>query len=734
MKTKDKKIPLLKCEMVHNLPGRVRIRCRALKYLSKYEKDLIANFKEVEYIKDIKVSTKSFGLLVYYNMDSVTCDEVLEMAEAIISFYSLEAYKKEREANNYVKVQERRLQEETPKQILKRIAITGVGLLSSFRMNQELLPNNGFLSRFTTIPSILSLALSKDIFKSGVDSVLETKRPNADTLTMASIITALVTSRGTSALMTILLSDIAELMTAYTMVKTRNAIKDMIQVGEKEVWIKDKFGSLTKKSLQDVKENDIIVGQTGDKISVDGIVEDGEAIVDQSPITGEFMPVVRKKGESVFAGTIIKNGNLDIRAQKVGDETAVARIVHMVEEAPNNKAQIQVYADRFSAQLIPINFALAGLVYLTTRSVTRALNMMIIDYSCGVRLSTATALSASIHTAAKNGILLKGGNLIESMAEADTLILDKTGTMTEGKPKLVSIIPAKDIKEKDLLLYAAAAEETSTHPLAHSILSKIRKSGWKIPNHSETKVVVARGVETQVDGKTIRVGNKKFMLENDIKVDNLEDGIQRLVERGENVIFVSVDDYLAGVLGVQDPLRENMKKSLNRLRYLGFDDMKLLTGDLAGQARIVASKMALDEFESELLPEDKAKEVLNLQARGSKVIMIGDGINDALALAYADVGITLGDTRTDVAIEASDVTIMQNDPMLIPSTVNLSRDTMSIVKQNFATTVLVNTVGLFLGAIGVLPVFWGAVLHNMTTIAVVGNSARILFYDVDKRR
>ena len=725
---------LLQCDIIHSIKGRIRISCRALKYLQDQIEDLEKNLNNITSIKNTKVNIITGNVLIYYDPDISDTEEILEIAESVIYTYSLLAYKRDRVKNNNIVVKERRLQEESTMDIFKRIAITGVSLASSsFIPNIQLIPQGGLLSRFTTIPSIISFGLSKPIFESGIGSLFKTRRPNADTLTMASIVTALVTGRGVSALITILLSDIAELITAYTMSRTRNAIRDMMEFGETTVWKKLDDESLIQVPLSEIRIGDLVLGQTGDKVSVDGIVIEGEAVIDQAAITGEFMPVVRKEADNVFAGTVIKSGNITIKAERLGDDTAVSRIVHMVEDASNNKAQIQVYADKFSAQLIPLNFALAGLVYFTTKSVTRALNMLIIDYSCGVRLSTATALSAAIHTAAKNGILLKGGNLIESIAEADTLILDKTGTMTEGKPKIISIVANKGITQREVVELAAAAEETSNHPLAHAILSKVRKSGWNIPSHTFTKVYMARGVETIVDEKIVRVGNRKFMEENDIDVSCLEKEINHLINRGENIMFVAVDNYIIGVLGVCDTLRENMKKSINRLRYLGFDEVKLLTGDLENQAKIVANSMAIDGFESELLPEDKAKYVLQYQSKGSKVIMIGDGINDAPALAYADVGIAIGNTRTDIAMEASDVTISGDDPLLIPSVVNMSRKTMSIVKQNFATTVGVNTIGLLLGAIGVLPVFWGAVLHNMTTILVVGNSTRLLFYDFERK-
>ncbi|EHQ89508.1 heavy metal translocating P-type ATPase [Desulfosporosinus youngiae] len=728
-----KEQPLIQCDIVHSIPGRVRIKCRALKYLQKQTWDLEKNLNNIAIIKKATVNTITGNVLVYFDSTLADSDEILEIIETVTYTYSLIAHKNEQTKKSDVPVQERRLQEESYQDILGRIAITGAGFFAAnLTKGYVLLPQQGLLSRFTTLPALLSLGLSKSIFKSGMKSLLVTKRPNADTLTMASIITSLFSGSGVSALTTILLSDVAELITAYTMNRTRNAIKDMIAVGETFVWKKLDDDTVVQIPLSEIKVEDLVLGQTGNKISIDGIIVEGEAVIDQTAITGEFMPVVRKKGERVFAGTVIQSGNVTVKAEKVGDDTAVSRIVSMVEDAGNNKAQIQVYADRFSAHLIPLNFALAGIVYLTTKSVVRALNMLIIDYSCGVRLSTATALSAAIHTAARNGILLKGGNLIEAMAEADTLILDKTGTVTEGKPKVTSIVTKKNVSGEEVLRLAAAAEETSDHPLAYAILSKVRRSGLTIPEHSETIVHIARGVETKVDAKSVRVGNRKFMEENGIYISELEKEIAHLIDRGENLIFVSQAEELVGVLGVQDTLRANMKKAINRLRYLGFDELKLLTGDLANSAEIVAHSMAMDGFESELLPEDKAKYVLQAQSRGSRVIMVGDGINDAPALAYADVGVAIGNTRTDIAIEAADVTIASDDPLLIPSMVNMSRKTMSIVKQNFAVTIGINTVGLMLGAIGILPVFWGAVLHNSTTILVVCNSARLLFHNFER--
>jgi len=299
---------------------------------------------------------------------------------------------------------------------------------------------------------------------------------------------------------------------------------------------------------------------------------------------------------------------------------------------------------------------------------------------------------------------------------------------------LTTISPVDSLSERRLVELAAAAEEASTHPLAAAILGTVKRKGWRIPDHGSTEVRVALGMETRVGRSTIRVGSRRFMQSSGVGLAAADDAVSRLVSKGESVVYVARGRRLLGVLGVQDALRENMKKALNRLRQCGVDDIILLTGDVEQHAEIVASRMAVDSYEAELLPEDKAEVVLRLQSRGVRVAMVGDGINDAPALAYADVGLALGGRRTDIAIEASDITIASDDPLMIPGVTRLARETMSIVRQNFGISIGVNTAALMSASLGVLPVFWGAVVHNATTVAVVLNSARLLLHDVWKWR
>jgi cation-transporting P-type ATPase C len=731
MVLQSKRKPLLTCDVLHSLPGRIRIGCRALLYLDSHRKELEDRLESDFAISKATVSPLSENVLIFFDNRKTNSKEILEITENIISSYSTVAYKTDRAEQNRQTVQERRLQEEPISEMMGRVGINALTLLYSFLKKPA--PPTTFLGKFTNINALTALSLSKPIFQSGFNALKDHRRPNADTLSAAAILASLLTGKSSSSLTIILLADIAELLTAYTMEKTRSAIKGMLSIGDQHAWKVNQQGKETRVLLSEVLPDDIVAVHPGDKVPVDGTVNEGEASIDQASLTGEFIPVVKSRGDVIYAGSTVKSGNLNIKAERVGDDRAISRIVHMVEEAQSRKAPVQAYADKFSAQFIPINFVLSLIVYFITRSPARALNMLIIDYSCGVRLSTATAFAAAICRTAAQGVLVKGGNFIELLHDSDTLILDKTGTITEGKPKVVSVYSANGkYQTRDIVELAAACEETANHPIALAILNKVREMGWKIPDHTKIKAVIGKGVETTAKRQKIRVGSAAFMAESGIALSIPDQTIQMMNKKGENVVYVAQGKNLMGVIGIQDSLREDMKKTLNRLRRQGYDDIVLLTGDVEEHASLVASKMALDSYKAQVLPEDKADMVLKIQAKGNKVVMVGDGVNDAPALAYADVGVSLGRGSTEISIETSDIAINSDNPLLLTGIIGLSQKTMGIVRQNFATAIGVNTVGLMLASMGILPVFWAAVLHNATTIAVVLNSGRILFSDITK--
>ena len=654
---KSQKRPLLKCYFAHQMRGRVRIVCHAVRYLAQEQDDLESHFSELRGVTALRMNCLASSVILNYDPEMTSADDLIDSVESIIASHSLNALQMEREERNRLSVQERNLHEEPFSTMLLRSAAAG-GLLLASWLTRASVPATitGRLFGFTGLGA---LSLAAPLFRSGFDALRKSFLPNADTLSAMAVLSSVLTGKTASALTVLLLHDAAEAMTVYTMDRTRNAIRDMLSVDNEQVWRplnNEVGGALQQIPVSELKLNDLIVVHTGEKICADGVIVAGRAMINQASITGEFEPVTREAGGKIFAGTIVADGVITARVESVGDQTAVSRIIRMVEDAEGKKAAIQTYADRFSSALVPVNILLAGVVYFATRDINRALNMLIIDYSCGIRLSTAAALSAAISTAARNG--------------------------------------------------------------------------GHIPPHGEIQTVVGRGVCTEVGGHCIRVGSKRFLNESGIHTHPMKEQASKLFSNGESVIFVARDNEIIGLIGIRDPLRENMKKALNRLRYAGVDDIVLLTGDLEQQADVVAQRLGLDGFESELLPEDKARAVLRMQSGGNKVVMVGDGINDAPGLAYADVGIALGKTRTDIAMEAADITIAGDNALMLPGVYGLAHHTMDVIRQNFFVSVGINTVGLLFGGLGMLPVIFGAVMHNASTILVVGNSLRIFFYDM----
>lgn len=716
----------LKGKIISNIPGRIRVKYSGIKYIQDMYEEILTDLRGAYYVDYVSINSITETILVKYRSEEVEdAFDVLDMMDNIIKDYSLEIYK------NYINSNENKggkyeKEELSSKKLLARLIVNGVVIVGTKFIPTALTPfvNKPIYDKFTTIPALTSLVLTSPLFKTSWEGLKETKRPNADFLTVSSIIASLLLGNSISALTIIALSDVAEFMTAYTVEKTRSSIKNLLSLEQEMTWKVMEDGTLEQRSIDKIEKDDIVAIHTGEKISVDGEIVEGEAIVDLSSVSGEYMPAIKKVGEKVFAGALIKNGTIRVKAEKVGDDTVISRIINLVENSDTQQAPIQKYADKFSNYLVPLNLILSGVVYAVTRSTTKALNMMVIDYSCGIKLSTATAFSASINNSVRNGVLIKGGAFIEQLSMSDTILFDKTGTITEGKPKIKGLyLDTEMFTDKEVIALACAAEEASSHPLAYCVLEYGKLNGVKIPHHSSVEAVVGRGTYTTVDGDIVRAGNLKFMREN-----NIEPSAEAIeFANSATPIFLAYGDEFLGVLGAYDEPRKNIKRAINMMRSNGINDITILTGDMKRQAREMALSVNADSYKAELLPEDKANHVLKMKSEGTSVIMVGDGINDAPALSYANVGISLGSKSTDVAMETSDIVINSDNPLMIPKVMELSDKTMDIVKQNFALVVGINTVGLVLGATSNISVFWSAVVHNMSTIFVVGNSCRLLF-------
>ena len=701
---------------VSSLKGRLRLNVPGLEFLFEERNEVAQALAKIAGVQRVRVTPRIGSVLLEYDEQRTAASEVLNQTNLVMARYAMNA-------NRVRHSDEKGESTMTVKRLVGRLAVNAAGFLLGNTVFKGSLFGNK-LGIINSIPALCSIGLSAPMVRGAWEGLKKDLRPNADFLTVTSIVASLMLGNGNSALMILALSDIAELMTSYTIEKTRASIKQMLSVETGDVWKVLEDGRLEKTSIDKIQAEDTLEIHSGEKIAVDGVVVQGSAVIDQSAITGEFVPAEKHPGDEVFAGTVMKSGNIRVRAARVGDKTVVSRIVKMVESSELKKAPIQRYADQFSNYLVPLNFLLCLVVWLATHNPQKALKMLVIDYSCGIKLSTATAFSAAVNAAVRKGILIKGGAYIEQMSGANTVLLDKTGTITEGKPHIVSMqVVVPDMTEKEVLSMAMAAEETSSHPLASAILAYGRSMGAEIPEHDEIITEVSRGSRTVVDGEAVRVGSLKFMKENHVAAP---DGMQ--ISGVGIANYVGVGSRIVGVLYAMDEVRQNVRRAINSLRYEGVGEVQMLTGDMDEQARLVAQEIGADGYRAQLLPEQKADAVLKLQTQGNGVVMVGDGINDAPALAYADVGISMGSKSTDIAMETSDVVINKDDPMTLPALRRLSHETMKIVHQNFAMVIGVNTVGLILGAASGISVMMSAVLHNLSTILVVGNSLRLMVF------
>ena len=619
----------------------------------------------------------------------------------------------------------------TPTEQMAEFRRDAVISLASFAA-MELLKRGApeLFASMTVLRSLLVLGISRNFIKTGIGGLIKDRQPNADTLTTTAVVASVLAGKPESSLMLLALSNGAEMLTSYAAEKARTHISGLLSLGQRDVWLVEETpdGEVERKvSVDEVCPGDIIAVHAGEKIVIDGRVLRGDAAVTQASITGESAPAMKHEGTPVYAGSVVEAGELVIAVEKVGGDTSLAHIVHLVEEAQTRRAPVQNFADQMANYLVPVSFLGAAIVYGATRDWGRVLNLLFIDFSCGLKLSTATAMSASIAAAAKRGILVKGGNYVEALARTDTVVLDKTGTLTVGVPEITSIHTTEGVEEKEVILLAASAEEHSVHPLAVAIQKYVEEQAWKAPQHRSSKTIVARGMLAEVPdfegfaGGTIRVGSRRFLQENGV-VD--EENLIASVT-GKNLLYVARDTKLIGIIGIDDPIRPKMKKTLNQLRRCGVDEIVMLTGDAKAVAADVAREMDVDSYHAEILPEDKSRYVNQLRQRGT-VTMVGDGINDAPALAFADVGVSLGGRQTDIAAESSAVTIHSEDPTRLVEALRIGQRTMHLVHQNFKATLLVNSSAMLLGALGAISPLAAAAIHNTATLAVVLNSCRIL--------
>jgi cation-transporting P-type ATPase C len=537
-------------------------------------------------------------------------------------------------------------------------------------------------------------------------------------------------SENVTALIVIWLLNLGEYLEEVTLRRTRAAIRDLLSTDDDEIWVWVN-GVEVSMPAKEVHRGATVVAREGRKIPVDGVIESGEATINEAPITGESMPAIRFAGEAVYAGTILMAGTIRIRVSGVGSETVVGKLIERVELAQALRPQIQTIGDQFAKRVVPASFLAAGLVLLVTRDPRRALTMLLVACPCAAGLATPTAVSASIGNCARRGILVKGGTHLESMASLDTVAFDKTGTLTESQPSVSQVVPcASGYTEERVLSLAARAEVHSQHPLALAIISRAGLERSDAEVGSEFDLLPGRGVRARWEEHEVLAGSRLLLQDYGVEISQENEilfGSQ--VGHAETVVYVAHQRRLVGLIAISVQVRPEAGAALAKLRRGGVSRLVMLTGDLDSVARHVANSVGVTEWRARLLPEDKFEAIRSMRASGRRVAMVGDGVNDASALAVADVGFAMGAVGSDVAVETADVALASDDLRHVADVMHISRRTMRVVRQNYSLALGVNSIGLYLAASGTINPIIAAVLHNLSTLLVVFNSSRLIRFD-----
>jgi Cu+-exporting ATPase len=525
---------------------------------------------------------------------------------------------------------------------------------------------------------------------------------------------------------------LGKLLEARAKGRTSEAIQKLMNLQAKKAVVV-RNGEEVEIPVEEVVEGDIVRVRPGEKIPVDGIVLEGHSAVDESMITGESIPVDKSEGDEVIGATLNKNGTLTFRATKVGKDTALSQIIRIVEEAQGSKAPVQRLADRIAGIFVPIVIAVAVSTFLLwyfvldpgnlEKAILNLTAVLVIACPCSLGLATPTSIMVGTGKGAENGILFKGGQYLEETHRINAIILDKTGTITKGEPELTDVLPANGWSEERLLQWAASAERASEHPLAQAIVRGALKREVELLPSDRFEAVPGHGIQAEIEGKSVLIGTIKLMREHGISVEGLEKDKEHLEEEGKTVMLVAVDGQLAGLIAVADTVKETSAQAIRQLKDLGIE-VWMVTGDNERTAKAIAAQVGIDHIRAEVLPEDKAKVVKRLQDEGKTVAMVGDGINDAPALAAADIGMAVG-TGTDVAIEAADVTLMGGDLRTIPAAIRLSRLTMRNIKQNLFWAFFYNSVGIPVAAAGLLAPWIAGAAMAFSSVTVVSNALRL---------
>ncbi|MDO3377691.1 heavy metal translocating P-type ATPase [Geoalkalibacter halelectricus] len=679
----------------HELPGRLRLRLQLPRYPEVDEAAVEAHFHDIAGLYKVSFSRRTAGVLLRFDGRPATRAALLRCAEGMGPHLPLRpAERSELEK--------------------KRRIVMRAGTL--------------FLLRpFIPIPlrPLLAVYGALPVLRRGFNAVAA-RRFNVDVLDGAAVTAAIATRDFLTVSTITLLLKLGEYLEEWTTGQSRKLLAEMFHTEEEFAWVL-RNGAEERIPASEVVCGDTVVVRTGGLIPVDGKVLQGNALVNQSSMTGEPLAVAKRPGISVYAGTAVEEGELQILAEKVGAQTRAARVIHIIEEAERLKSPTQSRGERLADRVVPFTFGLSGFTYLATGDARRAASVLLVDYSCAIKLATPLAIVSSLAQAAQRRVLIKGGRYLEALAEADAIILDKTGTLTEALPEVVEVLPFGNYTRDFILRQAACVEEHFLHPVAHAVVQKAAAEGLShAEEHAAVEYVVAHGIVSRLHGERILVGSRHFVHEDEkVDVTTADEQVRAFTEKGYSILYVAIGGKLAGIIAIHDPLRGEATEFIRALPGAGFKRVILLTGDNEATAATVAKSLGISEYYARAFPDRKVEIVTQLQQQGFKVAMVGDGINDSPALAQADVGISMRH-GADIAKEAADVVLMEGTLHDILAARAIARSGLELIRRNYRTIVGVNTAAILLAITGLTPPLFSAMLHNASTVGVAFNALQPL--------
>ena len=699
----------MKFQVMYDNGSRLRVRAGKWAFTKEEGYGLASLLLNQSFIYEVYTSHRNGSILIYYEEGIENKEKIFDILRGITLDDLFEA-------------------EPTQTQVSKEI--TDDFYLKLSKMIFKRLMGRLFLP--IPIKNALTIFRALKYVSGGLDS-LTSFRVDVALLDGAAVAGSLLLKQYQPASSMMFLLSISDELEDYTLQKAKSTLKDSLALNIDTVWIIGEDGEEKQCPVVDIDKGDKIKVHMGDVIPVDGKVIEGEGMVNEASMTGEPLAVHKRPGKTVHAGTVIEEGNLIVEVYSMNKETRLNKIIDLIENSEELKADTQSKAEKLADSIVPYSFIATALTYLITGNPTKALSVLMVDFSCAIKLTTPLSIISAMREASDNRMMIKGGKFLENYANADTIVFDKTGTLTNATPKVVDVIPmSKRYARDEILTMAACIEEHFAHSIAAAIVKQAEKEGLKHEeDHSEVEYIVAHGIATEYDGKRAVIGSKHFLFDDEkVKITKTQDKKVNKAAKEHSVVYLAIDGKLEGIICIDDPVREEAKYVIEELKSLGIENIVMLTGDSESGAKAASKALGITEYRSQVLPEDKSRIVEEFKDEGKTVIMVGDGINDSPALAAADVSVSMKNS-SDIAREVADISLLSDDLYDLVTLRKLSTGMLDKINDNYRNIVLVNGSLLVLGVFGVISPSTSSMIHNLSTMLFGAMSTKSVLKDED---